>query len=77
MDFTTPDGVKGELQIMTHQEKATSLINHSLRSQFGENPPEPIEKVQQFIGRTFPDRFFRWLGSFIKRLFSQKKKSEE
>lgn len=47
VDFTTPDGNKGELQIMTHQQKATSLINHSLRSQYGENPPEPIKKVQE------------------------------
>ncbi len=38
---------------------------------------EPIEKIQRFIGRTLPGRFFSCLGSFIQRLFSRKKKSEE
>lgn len=38
---------------------------------------EPIEKIQQFIGRTFLGRFFGCLGSLIKRSFSPKKNSGE
>ncbi len=46
VDFITSDNVKGELQIMTPQQKATSMVNHSLRSQFGENPPPAVKKLQ-------------------------------
>ncbi len=38
---------------------------------------EPIEEIQRFIGRTFLGRFFGWLGSFIKQLFSRKKNAKK
>lgn len=45
-DITTPDGVRGEIQIMTPQEELEGVANHGLRSVFGENPPPQVAKLR-------------------------------
>ncbi|PWT73666.1 MAG: hypothetical protein C5B59_12800 [Bacteroidetes bacterium] len=47
IDFETPGGTKGELQIMSPQENAESLVNHGIRSQYGENPPPQVEAIKE------------------------------
>jgi ppGpp synthetase/RelA/SpoT-type nucleotidyltranferase len=46
LDIITPDGIKGEIQIMTPQEELEAVANHSLRSVFGEKPPKGVEKLR-------------------------------
>ena len=46
LDITTPDGVKGEIQIMTPQEELEAVANHSLRSVHGEKPPEDVAQLR-------------------------------
>lgn len=45
-DVQFPTGDMGEIQIMTHQAAMESTLNHSMRAVYGENPPEPIRKLQ-------------------------------
>lgn len=47
VDFQTPTGMKGEIQIMTPQQSAESLVNHGIRSQYGEKPAEPIQTIKE------------------------------
>ncbi len=47
IDFQTPTGTRGEIQIVTPQQSAESLVNHGIRSQFGENPPKPVQAVKE------------------------------
>lgn len=46
IDIQTPDGVKGEVQIMDPQQELEATANHSLRSMFGEKPPEQVAKLR-------------------------------
>lgn len=46
IDFETPSGTRGELQIMTPQQQAESLVNHGIRSEYGETPPASVEAVK-------------------------------
>ena len=45
-DITTPDGVKGEIQIQTPQQELEGVANHSLRAVFGEKPPEEVKALR-------------------------------
>lgn len=45
MDFSTSDGTRGEIQILTPQEEANSMVNHDLRSTFGEKLEGPVKKL--------------------------------
>ncbi len=58
VDFTTSDGVKGEVQIMKPQEVLESVANHSLRSVFGENPPNQVQNLRDMqanMAKNMPD----------------------
>lgn len=46
IDFQTPNGVKGEAQIMTPQQSLESVANHSLRSVHGENPQGQVKALR-------------------------------
>jgi ppGpp synthetase/RelA/SpoT-type nucleotidyltranferase len=45
-DIVTPDGVKGEIQIMTGKEELEAVANHSLRAVHGENPPPEVKELR-------------------------------
>lgn len=45
IDFTTDQGTHGELQILTPQEEANSMVNHDLRSVYGEKMPPIAQKL--------------------------------
>lgn len=47
IDIQTHAGTRGEIQIQTPGENAESLVNHSIRAQWGENPPDQLNKVKK------------------------------
>ena len=47
IDVEFPNGTNGEIQLMTHQQEATSLVNHDLRALHGENPPPLVKSLQE------------------------------
>lgn len=58
MDITTPDKIRGEIQIMTHPQVAEAVVNHDLRSLHGEKPAPHIEKlrdIQAKIAQSLPN----------------------
>lgn len=46
-DIETPTGVKGEIQIHTPQSALESIANHSIRSVFGEKPPDQVDDLKK------------------------------
>ncbi len=47
IDVEFPNSTHGEIQLMTHQQEATSLVNHDLRAVHGENPPPLVKSLQE------------------------------
>lgn len=45
IDFETKQGTKGELQILTPQEEANSVVNHDLRSVHGEKMEGAVKQL--------------------------------
>lgn len=46
VDFQTPEGLKGEIQLMTPQGALESVANHGLRAVAGEKPEEPVKTLR-------------------------------
>lgn len=74
VDFVTPSGVKGELQILTPQEEANSVINHDLRAVHGERLPETAKKLadlQTKKVKQLPNSTAHQLAERVSALHSQ------
>ena len=57
-DIETPEGTKGEIQLMNPQEELDSVANHSLRAVFGEKKPDQVndlEDAQTKMIKAMPD----------------------
>lgn len=55
-DIETPNGTKGELQILpSQQELADSVANHDIYQQFSEDPPPEVEKLQDLQTKIVED----------------------
>lgn len=73
-DIITPDGNKGEIQIMTPQERAESLANHSIRAVAGEKPDPAMKAVveaQASIAKKLPNQKASQMGDAIEQMMKQ------
>lgn len=73
-DIITPDGTKGEIQIMQPQERAESLLNHSIRAVAGEKPDPALKTVteaQAAIAKQLPNDKATHVGDIIEQLMKQ------
>lgn len=73
-DITTPDGQRGEIQIMTPQERAESLANHSIRAVAGEKPDAAMKAVtdaQAKIAKKLPNNKASQMGDIIEKMMKQ------
>jgi len=71
IDFKTANGTKGELQILTPQQEANSVINHDLRSVHGEDMPDTVKELadkQAAIVKNMPSDKARQLAQTISDL---------
>ena len=74
LDLKDSQGGKFEIQIHTPQSESEAVVNHSLRSQFGEKPNEAVEKLRQTqakIVHKLPDIKARGVSEGIKQLSRQ------
>ncbi|MHB9161538.1 MAG: nucleotidyltransferase family protein [Nitrosotalea sp.] len=74
MDITTKDGVRGEIQIMTHPEAAEAVVNHDLRSVYGEKPSPEVARlrdVQAKIVTSLSDKKNSELINHIQNIHKQ------
>lgn len=55
IDFKTDKGTSGELQILTPQEEANSVVNHDLRAVFGEDMPQPAKNLADLQAKKVKD----------------------
>lgn len=77
-DIITPDGNKGEIQIMTPQERAESLVNHSIRAVAGEKPDPALKAVveaQASIAKKLPNQKASQMGDAIEQMMKQNNNS--
>lgn len=73
-DITAPDGTKAEAQIMSPQQEAESMLNHSMRSVAGENPDAAIKTVtdaQASIAKKLPNEKANQVAETLKQLMKQ------
>lgn len=73
-DIITPDGQKGEIQIMTPQERTESLLNHSIRSVAGEKPDPALKAVveaQANIAKKLPNPQASQMGDVLEKMMKQ------
>lgn len=71
VDMEDKQGGKFEVQLHTPQSESESVVNHSLRSSFGENPPEAVEALrnqQAEIAHSLPDDKARAISETVKGL---------
>ncbi len=74
MDITTPDGQRGEIQLMSPQERAESLANHSIRAIAGEKPNPELKAVadaQAQIAKKLPNNKASQMGDIIEKMMKQ------
>lgn len=74
VDMQDKNGGKFEVQLHTPHSEAESVINHSLRSMYGENPAPEVEKLrnkQAQIVKTLPNDKARQLSETVKQLGQQ------
>lgn len=73
-DIITPDGNKGEIQIMQPQERAESLLNHSIRAMAGEKPNPALKAVveaQASIAKKLPNDKASQMSDVLEQLMKQ------
>lgn len=71
IDVITPDNQKAEIQIMSHQQSAESMLNHSIRSVAGEDPPEGLQAVKEAqanIAKNLSNKKARQVSDALKQL---------
>lgn len=73
-DIQTPDGNMGEIQIMSPQERAESLANHSIRAIAGEKPDPAMKAVteaQAKIAKKLPNDKASQMGDIIEQMMKK------
>lgn len=74
IDFQTPNGIKGEVQVMTPQQALESVANHSLRSMHGENPEDNVKLLrnkQAQIAAQTPNELAKQKADIIQKIAKQ------
>lgn len=75
IDMQDPQGGKFEIQLHTPQSEAEAVVNHSLRSQYGEEPDNPaveqLRNKQAAIVNQLPDQKARAISEGVKQLGKQ------
>ncbi len=73
-DLIAPDGTKAEAQVMTPQQEAESMLNHSMRSVAGENPDPQTKAVtdaQAAIAKKLPNDKANQIAETLKQLMKK------
>jgi len=76
IDFKTKQGTSGELQILTPQEEANSVINHDLRSVFGEKMKRQVKQLanmQSEKAKQLPNDKAHKLAQMVSQLHANTK----
>lgn len=77
MDVTMGNGTDAEIQLHTPQSEAEAMVNHSMRSQYGEKPNDPnveaLKEKQAGIVKTMPNDKAKAVTDALQQMMQQQK----